>query len=70
MSSDEEIRAVFEAEIAQKTRQVANKFGSEPFYDYYADLDIKRVYDGVMSSEDEDMLERLYNDIKDGGDPQ
>ena len=63
MSTDEEIREVFEQDMADKTRQVVNRFGNAPFFDYYNDLSVKRVYDGVMSSEDEDMLERLANKI-------
>ena len=59
MSDSEEIREVFEQDIADKTCQVVNHFGNAPFFDYFNDLSIKRVYDGVMSSEDEDMLERL-----------
>ena len=63
MSNSKEIREVFEQDIANKTQQVRSRFGNAPFYDYYTDLSIKRVYDGVLSSEDEDMLERLANKI-------
>ena len=63
MSTHEEIQEVFEQDIANRTRQVRNKFGSAPFYDYFHDLPIRRVLDGVISSEDEDMIERLYNKI-------
>ena len=73
MSTDEEIREVFEQDIANKTQQVRTHFGSAPFYDYYTDLSIRRVYDGIISSEDEDMLERLANkileDTTEEGDP-
>ena len=62
-STSKEIQEVFEQEIASKTRQVSNKFGKAPFYDYFTDLQIKRILDGVMSSEDEDMIERLYNKV-------
>ena len=63
MSTSKQIREIFEQDIASKTRQVVNHFGSAPFFDYYTDLSVKRIYDGVMSSEDEDMLERLATQI-------
>ena len=67
MSTSDEIQEVFEQEIASKTRQVSAKFGKAPFYDYFTDLQIQRIFDGVMSSEDEDMIERLYNQILEDG---
>jgi len=68
VSTSEEIQEIFEQEIASKTRQVSSKFGSSPFYDYFTDFKIKRTLDGVVSSEDEDLLERLYNRILEDSD--
>lgn len=68
MSTDEEIREVFEQDIADRTKQVASKFGQAPFYDYFTDLQIKRILDGIISAEDEDMIERLYNRMMEGDD--
>jgi hypothetical protein len=68
LSESDEIQEVFEQDIANKTRQVSNKFGSSPFYDYFSGLQIKRILDGVISSEDEDMIERLYNSMQEGED--
>jgi len=66
LSTSEEIQEVFEQEIASKTRQVSAKYGKAPFYDYFTDLQIKRILDGVVSSEDEDMIERIYNKMQEG----
>jgi len=63
LSTHEEIIEVFEQDIENKTRQVSNRFGTSPFYDYFADLMVKRILNGVMSSEDEDMITCLYNTI-------
>ena len=38
MSTSEEIQAVYEEEIAQKTKLVERKFGKAPFYKNFKDM--------------------------------
>jgi hypothetical protein len=45
MSTSEEINEVFEAEIAQKTKYVENKFGKLPFYDGCKNMRMFKMYD-------------------------
>lgn len=45
MSSDEEIRAVYEADIGMMSYMVETKFGKKPFYDNFSDMKIRNLSD-------------------------
>lgn len=47
MSTDEEIRAVYEQDIAEKTQLVESKFGKAPFYDNFDGFSIGHLYGGL-----------------------
>ena len=44
MSSDEEIRAVYEQDIADKTRLVYGKSGAMPFYDGFSGFQVEELF--------------------------
>ena len=45
VSSEAEIREVYEAEIADKSRAVRRKYGERPFYDGFGNMRIFDVLD-------------------------
>ena len=45
MSTSEEIQAVYEYEIAQKSYLVEMKRGKQPFYDNFKGMSIRRNFD-------------------------
>lgn len=47
MSTDEEIRAVYEEEIANKTNIVWHKYGKAPFYENFKDFSIETLGEGL-----------------------
>ena len=47
MSTPEEINAVFEEEINQKSRLVENKFGKSPFYDNFEGFSFGSVFENA-----------------------
>ena len=47
MSTHNEIMAVYEDEIAAKSKIVENKFGKRPFYDGFNGFQIEGLYDGL-----------------------
>jgi hypothetical protein len=51
MSTDEEIREVYEADIAEKTRIVRGKHGEVPFYDGFQGFHTFGLYDGLHLEE-------------------
>ena len=51
MSTSEEIQSVFEDEIAQKTKIVANRFGKSPFYDKFLGCHIEEPFLGLGTEE-------------------
>ena len=47
LSNHEEIMAVYESDIAEKTRLVESKFGKKPFYDNFRGFHIEKLYGGL-----------------------
>jgi hypothetical protein len=47
MSTSEQIREIYEAEIADKTRVVFNKCGISPFYEDFDGFQIEGLYSGL-----------------------
>ena len=47
MSTDNEIRAVYDEEIERKTNIVWNKFGKSPFYENFKDFSIETLGEGL-----------------------
>ncbi len=59
MSSDEEINQVYQQEIHDKTRQVANRQGVYPFLEDF-DYSIFDIYD--LSDEDRELLRQILEE--------
>jgi hypothetical protein len=47
MSSEEEIRAVYDEEIASKTNIVWNKYGKAPFYENFQGFNFEEMGVGI-----------------------
>ena len=56
MSTSEEIQAVFEAEIAEKSRRVYQKFGAGPFFENFEDLAVHDSRKWFGTKADREML--------------
>ncbi len=66
MSTDEEIRSVYEAEIAEKTKIVLNKQGIVAFLENQG-YSVHDVFEGVVSEEDKRLLQRILDaEVEDG----
>lgn len=60
MSTDQEIREIFEADIREKTKIVYNKQGIQAFLDKEG-IQIKNLYDGLVTSDDRELLQRILD---------
>jgi len=60
LSTSEEIQEVFEQDIREKTKIVYNKHGIQAFLDKEG-MQIKDLYDGLVTSGDRAMLQRILN---------
>ena len=60
MSTDWEIREVYEQDIGEKTRIVYNKQGIQAFLDKEG-IQIKGLYDGLVTSDDRELLQRILD---------
>ena len=60
MSTDQEIRDIFEADIREKTKIVYNKQGIQAFLDKEG-IQIKNLYDGLVTSDDRELLQRILD---------
>ena len=60
MSTSDEIQEVFEADIREKTKIVYNKQGIQAFLDKEG-IQIKGLYDGLVTSDDRELLQRILN---------
>lgn len=65
MSTDEEIREVFEQDIAEKERIVLNKHGILAFLDKEG-VQIHELLEGVVSEDDRELLQRILDGDVDG----
>ena len=65
MSESSEIQEVFEQDIAEKTKIVYNKHGIQAFLDKEG-MQIKDLYDGLVTSEDRVLLQRILDGDEDG----
>ena len=61
MSSDEEIREVFEQDIAEKSKQVINNQSILPFLDGMDGMSIKELYWGVFDEDDRELLQKILD---------
>lgn len=59
MSTEEEIRAVFEQDIAEKSKQVINRQSILPFLDGMEGMSIQELYWGLIDEEDIALLQRI-----------
>ena len=62
MSTSEEIREIYELEIAEKNRVVLSKQGIQAFLD--TGITVKDLFD-FIPAEDRDLLKRIYAKDKD-----
>lgn len=60
MSTDQEIREIFEADIREKTKIVYNKQGIQAFLDKEG-IQITNLYDGLVTSDDRELLQRILD---------
>lgn len=60
MSSSDEIQEVFEQDIRKTMQIVYNKYGIQAFLDKEG-MQIKDLFDGLVTSEDRDMLQRILD---------
>ena len=60
MSTSDEIQEAFEQDISEKTKIVLNKHGIQAFLDKEG-MQIKDLYDGLVTSGDRAMLQRILN---------
>ena len=69
MSTDEEIREVFEQEIEEKSKTVLNKRGILPFLDGMGvdNLSIQELYWGIIDDDDQELFQRILDGDEDGG---
>jgi hypothetical protein len=47
MSTEEQIREVYEGDIAEQTKNVFNRSGCSPFYDNFNGFQIEGLFDGL-----------------------
>ena len=66
MSTDEEIREIFEQDIAEKDRVVQGKYGMLPYLDGMDGLSIQELLWGIVDEEDREMLQRILDGDEDG----
>ena len=66
MSTDEEIQEVYEADIREKTKIVLSKHGIQAFLDKEG-MQIKDLFDGLVTSEDRALLQRILDGDDDVG---
>jgi exonuclease I len=66
LSKTEEIREVFEQDIREKTKIVYNKHGIQAFLDKEG-MQIKDLFDGLVTSEDRELLQRILDGEEDVG---
>lgn len=59
ISTDEEIREVFESDIADKTRIVKSKHGVLPFLDGLESMQIEELLFGLVDEDDLALLARI-----------
>jgi len=60
LSTDQEIREIFEADIREKTKIVYNKRGIQAFLDKEG-IQITNLYDGLVTSDDRELLQRILD---------
>lgn len=60
MSTDDEIREVFEAEIQEKEKIVKNRFGLFPFLDPDS-YQTERYWMGILGEDDLELLQEICN---------
>ena len=60
MSTDEEIREVYEAEIREKVKIILNKQGIMAFLDKEG-MQVKDLFDGLVNEDDRELLQRILD---------
>ena len=61
MSTEEQIREVFEQDIAEKSKQVINKQSILPFLDGLEGMSIQDLYWGILADEDMEFLQSILD---------
>lgn len=61
ISTDEEIREVFESDIAEKTRIVQSKCGILPFLEGMDSIQIEELLFGLVDEDDRELLARILD---------
>ena len=61
MSTDEEIREVFEQDIAEKDKIVRGKHGMLPYLDGMEGLSVQDILWGIVDEEDRELLQRILD---------